>query len=163
MSTAPVASPLPTSHTAPAAAFALACARNGTRDDRGEAVLRDGPREGCRRSGDAVGHLAAELLTALTSVAKSIPEKAFTDVERGPLAGGVPMIVFGELGVPGVLSREQERASSARPIGGEVIKQTIDLIDQDEYARGAPGADSRVVATQAERTYRPKSCSGSGV
>jgi hypothetical protein len=42
--------------------------------------------------------------------------EGFTDVERGPVAVGVPVIVFGELGVPGVLSREHERASSARPI-----------------------------------------------
>jgi hypothetical protein len=45
---------------------------------------------------------------------------------------------------------------SLQQICGEVIKQTIDLIDQDEYARGAPGADSRIVATQAGKNLSPE-------
>lgn len=50
---APVATPLPASYIAPAAAFALACAAEWHRDDPVEAVLRYHPRESRLRGGYA--------------------------------------------------------------------------------------------------------------
>jgi hypothetical protein len=70
MSRAPGASPVPTSHIAPAAAFAQPAPRNGTGDDRG----------------DAVGHQAAELLGSFGAGGKVDTREGFTDVERGPVA-----------------------------------------------------------------------------
>jgi hypothetical protein len=83
--------PVPTSYIAPAAAFAPAgAAERAPGDDRGEAVLRDHPREGCLRSGDAVGHLAAELLGSFDAGGKVDTREGFTDVERGAVAVVVP-------------------------------------------------------------------------